>query len=1157
MILPLVSELLARVGRQPVVEEAFEALRRSGGEVRLSGLTDSAKALLVALAQAELGRPAVFIVETNQRAEAMLEPVRWFYRAVTGKPGHRVVHFPSHEVLPYENRSPHGEISEDRAVALWRFASGEADLLIAPVQSVLWRMREPEFYRQLARTLERDQAIPHEELLEFLSSAGYDKQVTCEMPGQYSVRGGIIDVFSPESAQPVRIELLGDTIESIRAFDPNTQRSTNPVERATLLPLTEYLRHAAVLERLAVPAASGREDSTAPAGFYPGWEFREMLSEQRTSLLFDLAAEPLLIEGEPALLESTVEKYRATLHGSFEEAEDPLAEPPNRYIFTDEEWKLALQLSPRLGLEHLDITETGVEQRALHAQPTTRYHGNVAAFMAEVRGRIAAGEQVMVSAASTGELERLADICHEYELPYRLGELEENVTVARLAEESSGASGPAMVLTKAPLAEGVVLTDSKLVVYGNADLFETLPPPSQRSRSRAKTASFFSDFSDLKPADYVVHVDHGIGQFEGLRQVAIEGANGEFMLLRYAGETKLYVPLARLDLVQKYQSVGGAEPVLDRLGTGIWEARKTRVRKSVSDMAEQLLALYAERKTAPGHAFPPDTNFQREFEDAFEFEETPDQQHAIEEVKRDMESPLPMDRLLCGDVGYGKTEVAMRAAFKAVADSKQVAVLAPTTVLAFQHFETFRRRFAPFPVRIEMLSRFRTDKELKDTLEKVEAGKVDIVIGTHRLISRDVKFHDLGLLVVDEEQRFGVGHKERLKEMRKNVDVLTMSATPIPRTLHMSLVGLRDMSVIETPPKDRLAIQTTVAPFSETLIQRAVQEELARGGQVFFVHNRVESIDSLAALVKRLTPKARVVVGHGQMRESELEKVMLKFIRDDADVLVSTTIIENGLDIPRANTIVINRADRMGLSELYQLRGRVGRSNQRAYAYLLIPPESSLTSIARQRLAALKEFSDLGAGFRIAALDLELRGAGNLLGREQHGHIEAVGFDMYCQMMERAVAERKGEAVASERRVTLNLGQEIRIPPEYIESENLRLRIYKRIASVTSDAEREEVRRELEDRFGPPPPAVENLLDYAVLKGLAEKLLVASIDRRADQLASKFYDDTPLGPERLVKLIRKRRGMRLDPTGVLWLDWKGEKGGAMGAARNVLLQLQS
>jgi len=975
------------------------------------------------------------------------------------------------------------------------------------------------------------------------------------MPGQYAVRGGIIDVYSPETPQPVRIELLGDTIESIRAFDPNTQRSTNPVERAALLPLTEVLRHSEVLERQHVGSASGREDDAAPAGFYAGWEFREMPLEDRPGVLFDLAAEPFLVLDEPSLLAPAVEKYRARLAEAFDQAEDPLAEAPGRYIFGEEEWSLALELFPRLAIEHLGLAQEGATAFALESQPTTRYHGNVAAFMAEVRGRLGAGEHVMVSAASTGELERFADICHEYEIPYSLGELEENVTVTRLAEESSGSSAPAMVLVKAPLSEGVVFPEAQLAIYGDADLFETLP--AQRPRSRPKTASFFSDFSDLKPGDYVVHVDHGIGQFEGLRQVEVEGATGEFMFLRYAGDAKLYVPLARIDLVQKYQSLGGVEPTLDRLGTTVWEARKTRVRKSVNDMAEQLLALYAERKTAPGHAFPVDSNWQREFEDAFEFQETPDQHRAIEDVKRDMESSLPMDRLLCGDVGYGKTEVAMRAAFKALADGKQVAVLAPTTVLAFQHLETFKRRFAAFPMRIEMLSRFRTDKEQKKTLEELEAGKMDVVIGTHRLLSKDVKFHDLGLLVVDEEQRFGVAHKERLKEMRKNVDVLTMSATPIPRTLHMSLVGLRDMSLIETPPKDRLAIQTTVAPFSETLVQRVIEEEMAREGQVFFVHNRVESIASLASMVKRLVPRARVVVGHGQMREAELEKVMMKFIRNEADVLVSTTIVENGLDIPRANTILINRADRMGLAELYQLRGRVGRSNQRAYAYLLVPTEGSLTSIARQRLAALKEFSDLGAGFRIAALDLELRGAGNLLGREQHGHIEAVGFDMYCQMMERAVAERKGEAVAPERRATLNLGQEIRIPPEYIESENLRLRIYKRIAGVSSEAERVEVNRELEDRFGPPPPAVANLLEYAVLKALAEKLLVATVDRRGDQVAIKFYDDTPLRPERIVKLIHKRRDMRLDPSGVLWIGWKAGKSSAMDAVRNVLLQLQS
>ena len=1157
MILPFVSELLAQVARRPAVEEACDRLRRNVGEIRIAGLTDPAKTLVVPLVFSETGRSTIFVVGSNERAEALIEAVRWSYRAITGKPGSRVAYLPAYEVLPYENRSPHGEIAEARAVALWGLANGELDLVVAPVEAVLWRMHEASFYRDLALPIARDLSIAHEELVGFLNRAGYEKQASCEMPGQYSVRGGIIDAFSPEAPQPVRIELLGDTIESIRAFDPATQRSTNPVERTVLLPLTEVFHDAGALARQRVPTKSGGPDEPPP-GFYPGWEFRDMAGSERPGIVFDLAGEPVLVIDEPTELAQAVKAYRTQLQEAFDQAEDPLAEPPERYILSEDEWLLALELFPRLAVERLTLAGNGPTPLVLQTQPTPRYHGNVSAFMAEVRGRLSAREQVIVSAASTGELERLADICHEYELPYRLGELEKDATVTRLAEESSGGGVPAMALVKAPLPEGVVFDEAHIAFYGNADLFESLP--AQRTRARPKTATFFSDLSDLKPGDFVVHVDHGIGQFEGLRQVAVDGAHGEFMLLRYAGDARLYVPLARLDLVQKYQSLGGAEPALDRLGATLWEARKSRVRKSVSDMADQLLALYAERKTAPGHAFSNDSNWQREFEDAFEFEETPDQQRAIADVKRDMEAALPMDRLLCGDVGYGKTEVAMRAAFKAVADGKQVAVLAPTTVLAFQHLETFRCRFAAFPMRIEMLSRFRTDKEQVKTLEELEAAKLDIVIGTHRLLSKDVKFSDLGLLIVDEEQRFGVAHKERLKEMRKNVDVLTMSATPIPRTLHMSLVGLRDMSVIETPPRDRLAIQTTVAPFQETLIQRAIEEELARHGQVFFVHNRVESIASLANMVSRLVPRARVVVGHGQMRESELEKVMLKFVRNEADILVSTTIIENGLDIPRANTILINRADRMGLSELYQLRGRVGRSNQRAYAYLLVPAEGALTPIARQRLAALKEFSELGAGFRIAALDLELRGAGNLLGREQHGHIEAVGFDMYCQMMERAVAERKGEAVAPERRVTLNLGQDLRIPPEYIENENLRLRIYKRIATVTSELEREEVRRELGDRFGPLPPAVSDLLDYAVVKAMAERLAVATIDRRGDQIAIKFHEDTTLGPERLVKLIGKRRDLRIDPAGVLWLTWKSGKDGKVApleVVRNVLKQLQS
>jgi transcription-repair coupling factor (superfamily II helicase) len=612
-----------------------------------------------------------------------------------------------------------------------------------------------------------------------------------------------------------------------------------------------------------------------------------------------------------------------------------------------------------------------------------------------------------------------------------------------------------------------------------------------------------------------------------------------------------------MDLVQAYQSLEGAKPALDKLGGTVWAARKSRVRKSVTDIADKLLELYAERKAAPGFSFTPDTPWQREFEDAFEFTETPDQLTAIADTKKDMERPAPMDRLICGDVGYGKTEVAMRAAFKAVGDSKQVAVLAPTTVLAFQHYETFRRRMTAFPVRVDMLSRFRNPREQKQTLADVEQGKVDILIGTHRLLSRDVKFNNLGLLIVDEEQRFGVSHKERLKEMSRNVDVLTLTATPIPRTLNMSLVGLRDMSVIETPPKDRLAIQTVVAPFSEALVQRAISEEVERSGQVFFVHNRVESIYSLANLVTKLVPKARVVVGHGQMGERELEKVMLAFVKDEADVLVCTTIVENGLDIPRANTILINRADRFGLSELYQLRGRVGRSNQLAYAYLLVPPEGDLSPLARRRLSALREFSELGAGFRIAALDLELRGAGNLLGREQHGHISAIGFDLYCQMLERAVASKKGEAPASELRVTLNLGLDIRIPQEYIPSENLRLRTYKRIAEISNNEQREAEERELVDRFGPLPPGVANLLAYAVLKSLCERLQISSVDRRGAEVVMKFHPTTPVQPEWLVRLVRNRKGTRFDPSGVLTMTLESKNTNVADAIRNVLLPLES
>jgi transcription-repair coupling factor (superfamily II helicase) len=632
----------------------------------------------------------------------------------------------------------------------------------------------------------------------------------------------------------------------------------------------------------------------------------------------------------------------------------------------------------------------------------------------------------------------------------------------------------------------------------------------------------------------VVHEEHGIGRFLGLETLELGGSTREFMVLAYKGGDKLKVPIETFDRIQKHTSAEGVRPQIDRLGSGNWEKVKKRVKKAMRDMAQELLKLYAERQARPGHAFTGESPWQSEFEEGFEYEETPDQAQAIAEVARGMAAPRPMDRLVCGDVGYGKTEVAMRAAMRCVLDGKQVALLAPTTVLAFQHWKTFRKRFAPFPVVVEMISRFRKPREVKAVLARVAGGGVDVLIGTHRLLSKDVAFRDLGLLVVDEEQRFGVAAKERLKHLKTGVDSLTLSATPIPRTLQMGLSGIRDMSVIETPPKDRLAIQTSIVKFSTDVIAAAIRQELARDGQVFFVHNRVESIYSLASLVQRLVPEARVAVAHGQMPEAQLEKVMLAFVEGRADVLVATTIVENGLDIPRANTMLINRADRYGLAQLYQLRGRVGRADRRAYAYLLVPPGTVLSEIARKRLAAIREFSDLGAGFRIAALDLELRGAGNLLGGQQSGHIQAVGLDLYVKLLEQTILELKGEPSRETPRAVLNLGLEMRIPAAYVPEIHQRLSLYKRVSQLRHGDELDSLRAELRDRYGPPPEEVEGLLRYAELRLRSEALGVAQVDLSAGVLRLRLDATTPLAPPNLVDLVGSRPGAALNPEGLSW-----------------------
>jgi transcription-repair coupling factor (superfamily II helicase) len=1138
MILPAVRERLERLLRLPSLEGTLAALRSNAQLATLSGLQDVAKALVAAYLSHELRRPAFFLTDSNRRAESLADNLRFFFQIFPGHTGGVAV-LPAFDSLPWDSQSPHADILERRAATLYRLANGEVSLVIAPTASALWRYQDPYVYLTLARTLAKDAEVSHEELIAHLAGTGYARTEMVDLPGQFAVRGGIVDVFSPEALRPVRLELLGDTIEGVREFDPRTQRSVAPVVKTTILPLVEW----------SVPAPGSKEASQwEPTGWIGGGR-----NAGNTPLLelAESSLKPLVFLDEPRDLREAARNHLRLATENYERHGEANAPEVSHYFWTELEFERALVKASRIELEQLNLTTDGGPHFELLSRPTPRFHGDVVACLGDIKSQLAAGGTAYLTAASLGELERFADICREYEVPYVLGETEEAAT-GFTAENASETA--ALVLLRAPFSAGVAFPEARLALYGNADLFDVTPAVERPGR-KIRTSGFFSDFAELKPGDFVVHVDHGIGQFEGLRQIESDGRRGEFMLLRYVEDARLYVPLERMDLVQSYRVVEGVHPQLDRLGGTAWASRKTRVRKSLEDMAEQLLTLYAERKTTPGFALSCDGNWQREFEDAFEFEETPDQITAITDIKRDLEKSSPMDRLLCGDVGYGKTEVAMRAAFKVVADNKQVAVLTPTTILAFQHFETFKKRFAAFPARIEMLSRFRTVSEQKAILAELEAGKVDIVVGTHRLLSKDVKFQDLGLLVVDEEQRFGVAHKERLKEIRKNVHSLALSATPIPRTLHMSLVGLRDMSLIETAPRDRLSIQTVVTAFDEDVVKRSIENELARDGQVYFIHNRVESIYSLANLVSKLVPNARVVVAHGQMGEKELEKVMLKFIRDEADVLVATTIVENGLDIPRANTILINRADRLGLAELYQLRGRVGRSPVHAYAYLLVPPERILSEIARKRLAAMKEFSELGAGFRIAALDLELRGAGNMLGRQQHGHIEAIGFDLYVQMLERAVAKLKGQEAAPELRTTISLGMDLRIPQEYIPSENLRLRTYKRISSVASEEEKQDVRKELEDRFGPLPKSVENLLEFALLKSMSERLHIASVERQGSKLALRFHPETPLDPATLVKVVRSRKGIRLDPSGILWLELqRGEP--VASALRSVLLGLR-
>lgn len=1089
----------------PLLRQAMEKLA-AGSPRRVVGVCPGARVVGVELVVGHEER-AVVVVPTPGDAQELAAAYELFF------PERKAAALPAHTLLPYAPQGAPLGATAEAVAALLGWAQGKVSRLILPARLLPLPFPPPESLLARCRSFVPGQHLDLQELAAFLKAEGWQRVEVVEEAGEFALRGEVLDVGTAEGFFRLLVEV--DRLESIRLFDPQTQRSVEErgelvLKPGSLFPTTHpTLQQAARLleeQGFSLLADMLREGITNPllapfsalgAARNAPWELGEAL----------VVVEPAGVEGELSRAWTALAKAHDTACRQL-----PLPAP--------EAWltppSVCLQaLAQAYVVEELE-SPGQLHTLRLLTQPSPALASHPQLLIQELRRGLAERTSQVLVAGSPGEAQRLAHLLRDQEFPFRQGFPEK------------GGIG----IVHGSLGHGFFWPQAQLAVFGRQDL-TNLPKAPPRSRTLAQV---LFDIRDLKVGDFVVHRDHGIGRFLGFRTVTLDGSKHECVELEYAGGARLLVPMERADLLEKYTAGEASAPRLDRLGGSTWKATKSRVKKALKDLAEELLRIAAARELTPGYAFSKDGPWQKEFEAAFEWELTPDQEQAVAEVKRDMESPRPMDRLLVGDVGYGKTEVAMRAAFKAVMDGKQVAFLAPTTVLAEQHFRTFCRRFSGFPVEIRMLSRFLPAAEQKAVLSGLAEGSVDIVIGTHRLLASDVRFRDLGLVIVDEEQRFGVAQKEKLKKLKANVDVLAMSATPIPRTLNLGLLGLRDVSIIETPPRDRLAVQTHVVPFNPEVIREAISFELSRQGQVFFVHNRVASLPAVARLVRELVPEARVVVAHGQMGEKELERAMDAFFEHRADVLVATAIVENGLDIPNANTLIVNRADRFGLSQLYQLRGRVGRSDRLAFAYLLVPEEAALSQTARSRLSAILEFADLGAGFRLAARDLEIRGAGNILGAEQHGHMQAVGYETYCRLLEEAVAELKGQPLPEEApMVELQLGLDIRIPETYVVEEALRLSIYRRVAAARSKEQLEKLAEELADRFGPLPRPVQNLLELQKLRLAAQTHRIRRIRKTASGLELALDPTAPTSHDLALRLLSRFPGSRLTPAGQLVL----------------------
>ena len=1022
----------------------------------------SGKALTAVQLAQRLNASILYVTAGRIETEAAFEDLCSFTET------DRCVMLPAWEVLPTDAMKPADDIVAERMNALKGLSlaveRGTPVYAAVSVRSLLQRVVNAQHLLRDSVSLSVGKEYDLEDLVHRLVTTGYERELMVEQRGQLSVRGGIFDIFPISSELPYRIEFFGDEIESIRRFEPETQRSVDQLQEVHILPRSE--------KKLIFDEAAGDDLFGTITDYLP----------ERTIIVLD---EPLAVQEEAERLERQFGDSRFM---------KPLAE-----VLGAAEKFLQLRIA-QVGYKKSEA----LERFTLPMRSMAGWRDRVDGFWEQLQEWDQGGYTVQVYCNNAGERRRLMELMEERGYTPGSGNFDLRLAIGRLRE-------------------GFASVDDKLAVLSEREIFGRKYV--RRTRRRFTAGAAITAFSDLKAGDYVVHLHHGIGRYLGLKR--FEGKSADFLAIQYQGGDIMYLPVSHVDMVQKYIGGDGALPKIDRIGGQSWTKTKAKVKTAVKDMTQELLKLYAARESQEGHAYSNDTHWQQEFEDSFEYDETPDQLRAIIDVKTDMQSRQPMERLLCGDVGYGKTEVALRAAFKAVMDHKQVAVLVPTTVLAEQHYNTFKERLADYPVRVEMLSRFRTPAQQKEIVHKLRDGEIDIIVGTHRLTSGDVKFKDLGLVVLDEEQRFGVKHKERLKQLKTNVDVLTMSATPIPRTMHMALMGIRDMSVINTAPNDRLPIHTCIDAFDEDLVKEAIERELAREGQVFYLHNRVQSIAKVAELVKKLVPHARVGIGHGQMPEHDLEEVMTRFIRKDIDVLVCTTIIGSGLDIPNANTIIVDRADQFGLSELYQLRGRVGRYKHRAFAYLLVPGDRALTEDAQKRLKALEEFSTLGAGFRIAMRDLEIRGAGNLLGQQQSGNIAAVGYDTYTQLIQEAVSEIKGQPVRSYTLPQFDVAVDGYIPEEYVPAESQKITLYKRISTLRTMDELNEMVSELTDRFGPPPGPVKRLLDVMRVRILAGESGAKRVIATKNAVVAEFDSVDVLGKDRQFQL-RERFGKNIE-----------------------------